>query len=654
MNGNHQKKRSAQQTGRHASSKKYKITNEFKLRKLTGNPHDFTRTSDEVHQSIDICPVMRAFIDTEQFQRLRFVKQLGCSDLVYSCADHNRFQHSIGVSFLAREMCTRIRNKQRLLGTTDKDVLCVTLAGLLHDIGHGPYSHIYEAFRGDLNSQLRKDPELKAHYERNFPTVPEDWSHEHSSLLMIDAALKSLGLEIDMDSQNLDKPLKQIGDGIDATSLRSFRNDGNLERLKTGDHNILTNRDFIFIKECIFGKPIPSVVQKLGISDFIGRLEPKQEWLYDIVANRHNGLDVDKVDYFARDERRSLAQAGKINVQILYDAFVAKAACPKMGTCKRCSNGNTHYMICYPKKCVPEVMDFFRFRFKMHSTVYQHKTTAAGACMLIDILKKADPYYTIKAGDEKFSISTAVINQDAFLSLTDGIIKSILQTTSDELEPSRSLVKRFLARDLYKVAGELNIKAGDEVLLKKAKEQQEVIAKEICSIEGAYTDPESEKAIFINEDDIVVQHCSWHYGQKENNPLSNVRFVDRDELGKSHEFLNAYEVDEDDYETIIPRSFMKQCIRVYSRDPSKTELVHHKFQAWKQSLVADYDLKYPETLSQETFGHETQFYNPNRAFAVPLSQDSDEGSNLTTPKKAPSGSVGEPSPIPLPSFSHFR
>ena len=185
-------------------------------------------------------------------------------------------------------------------------------------------------------------------------------------------------------------------------------------------------------------------------------------------------------------------------------------------------------MICYPKKCVPEVMDFFRFRFKMHSTVYQHKTTAAGACMLIDILKKADPYYTIKAGDEKFSISTAVINQDAFLSLTDGIIKSILQTTSDELEPARSLVKRSLARDLYKVAGELNIKAGDEMLLKKAKEQPEVIAKEICSVEGAYKDPESEKAIFVNEDDIVVQHCSWHYGAKENNPLSNVRFVDRD------------------------------------------------------------------------------------------------------------------------------
>ena len=106
-------------------------------------------------------------------------------------------------------------------------------------------------------------------------------------------------------------------------------------------------------------------------------------------------------------------------------------------------------MICYPKKCVPEVMDFFRFRFKMHSTVYQHKTTSAGACMLVDILKQADPYYLITAGDEKFSISSAVVNQEAFLKLTDRIIENIRDSSSKELEPARALAKRFLARDLY-------------------------------------------------------------------------------------------------------------------------------------------------------------------------------------------------------------
>jgi HD superfamily phosphohydrolase len=273
------------------SNKKSKSFQQFNLKKLTGNSHDFTRTNDEVHHTIDICPVMKAFMDTEQFQRLRNIKQLGASYLVYSSADHNRYQHSIGVAYLAREMCSRIRNKQRSLGATDKDILCVTLAGLLHDIGHGPFSHIYEVFRAHVNSEKMRDPMLKTEYDaKNFPHVKDGWSHEESSLLMIDAALASLGLQI--DTENLDRPLKQIGDGLDALTMRVFKCDGSTD--DSDDENVLTSRDFIFVKECIFGKAIP------GFTKLIGRQEPEKEWLYDIVANRHNGLDVDKVDYFAR------------------------------------------------------------------------------------------------------------------------------------------------------------------------------------------------------------------------------------------------------------------------------------------------------------------------------------------------------------------
>lgn len=417
----------------------------FSLRQLCGNPRDFTITSDEVHQSIDVCPVMKVLMDTEQFQRLRHIKQLGVTHLVYSCADHNRFQHSIGVSYLAREMCIRIKNKQQNLNTTDKDVLCVALAGLLHDIGHGPYSHVFEAFRGDLHTKLEKDPTLKKFYDEHFPIVPNDWSHEHSSLLMIDAALESLGLEIDMD--NLDRPLKQIGDGVDAYSMRVFKHDVRSDY--SDDDEVLTSRDFIFIKECIFGKPIPQVVKKFGTKDMlIGRMDPKKEWLYDIVANRHNGLDVDKMDYFARDERRSLAEAGKINLQILYNAMVAKANCSRFD-CKKCKSGDKHFMICYPKKCVEEIMNFFRFRFTMHGTVYQHKTSSAAASMVTDILLHADPHYRISVGGVDHSISSAVINQKAFLALKDTIVEDIYNSTSSELKPARDLARRFLARDLY-------------------------------------------------------------------------------------------------------------------------------------------------------------------------------------------------------------
>lgn len=152
-------------------------------------------------------------------------------------------QHSLGVAFLAEKMCKRIKDEQPELGATDKDVLCVKLAGLLHDLGHGPYSHLYEAFREKhLPQYLESNPDLKDEYSDCEHLQPIDhWSHEQSSLLFIDAALEELGLAIDMD--NLDGPLKQIGDGIDANSMRVFKP-------PTVEHGVLTSRDFIFIKVC--------------------------------------------------------------------------------------------------------------------------------------------------------------------------------------------------------------------------------------------------------------------------------------------------------------------------------------------------------------------------------------------------------------------
>lgn len=396
----------------------------------------FLRYNDEVHRSVDFCPLMQCIMDTWPVQRLRDIRQLGTTYLVYACANHNRFEHSVGVAYLAQEMCKRLQQRYKtVFKVTDKDVLCVTLAGLLHDIGHGPYSHLYESFRAEVEEDLKRHPELRKKYE-TFGKVPKKWTHEDSSLLMVDAVLESIGLAIDMDEESLDKPLKQIGDGIDAESIRCYWSD------TTGEENILTNRDWIFVKECIMGKPL----ERLGLDGRIGRTDNRLEWLYDIVSNGHNGIDVDKVDYFARDERRTMGEAGNIDISIINEACIARAKRTK-------PNGDyrMHYQICYPQKCVSRIIEFFKTRGRLHEHVYQHKTTLAGSCMLIDIFKLADPYYLIPTDKPgvKLPLSRAFYNPHAYEHMRDSIVDGIISSTSLELKPARDLAKRYRRRQLY-------------------------------------------------------------------------------------------------------------------------------------------------------------------------------------------------------------
>ena len=86
-----------------------------------------------------------AIVDTPQFQRLRYLKQTGVCHFVYPNATHTRFQHSIGVGHLAFKFAEKLRKENPHL-VDEKDSVCVMIAGLCHDLGHGPFSHLWEGF----------------------------------------------------------------------------------------------------------------------------------------------------------------------------------------------------------------------------------------------------------------------------------------------------------------------------------------------------------------------------------------------------------------------------------------------------------------------------------------------------------------------------
>ena len=120
-----------------------------------------TRVNDEIHKSIDIDPVLNVFMQTNVFQRLRQLKQLGTSHFTYPGANHSRFEHSLGVAHLAAKLARKIIQKQPQLKCTAKDILCVKLAGAFHDIGHAAFSHVFENCKSPGSSVEGK---LHAHH----------------------------------------------------------------------------------------------------------------------------------------------------------------------------------------------------------------------------------------------------------------------------------------------------------------------------------------------------------------------------------------------------------------------------------------------------------------------------------------------------------
>ena len=92
---------------------------------------------DCIYKYVKISPLCGLFLDQPEFQRLRRIKQLGNVHRVYPSAVHTRFEHSIGVMHLAGKVSKQLSIDKRISEL-------IKLAGLYHDIGHMPYSHLFD------------------------------------------------------------------------------------------------------------------------------------------------------------------------------------------------------------------------------------------------------------------------------------------------------------------------------------------------------------------------------------------------------------------------------------------------------------------------------------------------------------------------------
>jgi len=152
---------------------------------------------DPIHDIIKIDnDVLLHVLDSEPMQRLRSIKQLGTAYLVYPGAEHSRFTHSLGVYHLACSLMNQLESEGTKIDEYDK--LVVKLAALLHDIGHGPFSHLFEVVLKEV--------------EYNFFGKHEFWSKKlimkHSSLVrLLDEYSPSLKRDVTDVLSNSYEPL---------------------------------------------------------------------------------------------------------------------------------------------------------------------------------------------------------------------------------------------------------------------------------------------------------------------------------------------------------------------------------------------------------------------------------------------------------------
>lgn len=162
--------------------------------------------SDAVHGQVLQPGICLAIMDTCEFNRLRKIQQLGLCSRVFKDATHNRFSHSVGVSHLAGKFATQLNEQLKREGAnesivaSERDIRCVQIAGLCHDLGHAPFSHVFEKVLRNIGVPLGEQ-----HGE---------WNHEEMGVQMLTYLMTKNNIKWEEYDHNEEEDMKFIRECI--------------------------------------------------------------------------------------------------------------------------------------------------------------------------------------------------------------------------------------------------------------------------------------------------------------------------------------------------------------------------------------------------------------------------------------------------------
>ena len=378
---------------------------------------------DIIHNSIEITLIAKSIIDTKIFQRLRNLHQLGVCYMVLPNANNNRFEHSIGTYHLSGLLLNSlIKNskyneindslmqvkftKNYLLKNFELDdneeniqfikkintvllddylIELIKIAGLVHDLGHGPFSHLFDEW-------LHTKKELQNNKLRD---------HETRSILLLN--------EIVSNTIILHENEKYF--------MNEFIND----------------EAFEFIAELIN----PSA-------------ETPTNFIFQIISNKLNGLDVDKLDYLYRD------------------SFYLGSGTPfdlsRIISHVKVINNN----ICFPEKINYDIYKIYRSRYDLHKQFYNHKTSIIIEYMIRDILENLDKILNIIENLKNNKLEKFIDLVDSTILNTSTILKNIpiiYTEFKNNIDSIDLIIERIYQRKLYKCiySGSFDIKEFHEI-----------------------------------------------------------------------------------------------------------------------------------------------------------------------------------------------
>ena len=380
---------------------------------------------DPLHGDIKLSEIEKWCISHPIFSRLRRVKQNTFLYYVFPSANHTRFEHSIGVMHLAGKIfdscnenyATGLKKKEKHLivesnffnldNLREKEEIFyqeLRLAALLHDLGHGPLSHLFDKFTISKNvflNIIQENEVLRPYYE-GFKILIESKNgkveHEIISCAFIFILIDELKRVSINDPHKFSPTAKRVIDTLSA------------ERIVK-----LVEPDF------------------LHLPDFTDKKNNNYTLFFSRIITAFP-VDADRMDYLLRDSYFSGVTYGIYDLNRIFASFIAVA-------------NNKIVQLAFKESGLDSMLRFIQSRSHLYNQVYFHKTNRAANTMLAygtqtskeQNKKLLDRYKTVEE-----LINFYTMNGDEYF-LTETVIEEIASTTEE-----KQIIKELINRKLFK------------------------------------------------------------------------------------------------------------------------------------------------------------------------------------------------------------